>query len=157
MSVFYEGAHSIRFIDSSSNPAVEKHTWTDWYLIPSTRPVISQPSANYKYVDIPGKDGSLDFSSYLVGRPTYTDRSGTLTFYVDNDHGNWATRKANIASFLNGQKILKMILTDDPNYYYLGRFYFKDWQTGDAFSTISIDYRVNPYKYQVSNNQAVMG
>lgn len=157
MANYYEGAHSITFIDSSANPQISKNTWTDWYLIPSSRPDVAMPSVNFKYVDVPGKDGSLDFSSYLIGRPVYTDRSGSLSFYVDNDHGNWATRKTNIASFLNGQKQLKMILADDPNYYYLGRFYLKSWQPGDSYSSVTIDYRVKPYKYAVSNNQAVMG
>ena len=155
--MYYEGAHSITFKDESTNPVTTKNTWTTWYLVPSTRPVVSQPNPNYSYVDIPGKDGSLDFTNYLIGRPTYSDRSGSFSFIIDNDHGDWATRKSQIATFLNGQKELKMILDDDPNYYYIGRFYMKDWSPGDHNSTLTIEYRVRPYKYAVSNGQAVMG
>lgn len=153
----YNGAHAITFKDESTDPVTTKNTWTDWYLIPSTRPVVSQPTASYKYVDIPGRDSSWDLTNYLIGRPTYSDRTGSFSFIVENDHGNWATRKKNLATFFNGRKIYKMILDDDPNYYYEGRFFFKEWQNGDNWSTVVIEYRVKPYKYNVSTGTAVMG
>ena len=152
--------HSLIFKDGTT----VRNTWNNWHLIPSTRPVVAQPNPVYKYVDVPGRDGSLDFSDYLIGRPTYTDRSGSFSFYVANEDpntgkgfGNWASRKQDIAQFLNGKKTLKLTLEDDINYYYLGRFYMKDWQPGENFSTVVIEYRVKPYKYRESDNKAVIG
>ena len=152
--------HSLIFKDGTNI----RNTWNNWHLIPSTRPVVSQPNVTYKYVDIPGKSGSIDLSNYLVGKPTYSDRSGSFTFYVANDDpktgksfGDWASRKQEIAQFLDGRKTLKMTLEDDINYYYLGRFYMKDWQPGANFSTVTIEYRVAPYKYRESDNKAVIG
>ena len=37
-----------------------KNTWDDWYLIPSSRPVVNPPKPKTKYIDIPGADGHLD-------------------------------------------------------------------------------------------------
>ena len=151
MNTSYSGQHSIIFNDGRT----ERNTWVHWYLIPSSPPVIAQPTPTFKYVDIPGMDGSIDLTDYLVGRPTYSDRSGSFSFYADNDRGKWANRKAEIANFLDGRQ-MKMILTDDRDYYYIGRFFFKEWQPGNPNSTVSIDYRVKPYKYRASDGKPVM-
>lgn len=152
--------HSLIFKDGS----ITRNTWNHWHLIPSAQPVVAQPTVNYKYVDIPGRDGSLDFSDYLIGRPTYGDRSGSFSFYVANEdpqtgksYGTWANRKQEIAQFLDGRKLLKMVLEDDMNYYYVGRFFLKDWSPGANFSQVTIEYRVKPYKYRESDGQAVIG
>ena len=152
--------HSLIFKDGNDT----RNTWNNWHLIPSSRPVVVPPTPTYKYVDIPGRDGSLDFSDYLIGRPTYGDRSGSFTFYVANEdpntgrgYGNWASRKQEIAQFLDGKKILKMTLEDDINHYYVGRFYLKDWNSGEHNSQVVIEYRVKPYKYRESDGQAVIG
>jgi phage-related protein len=142
--------HSLIFVDGN----VSKNTWDNWHLIPSSRPVVSRPTTNYKYVDIPGMDGSLDLSNYLVGRPTYSDCSGSFEFYVANDYGDWASRKSELSSFLDGRE-MKMFLEDDPQYYYLGRFALSSWKAGPNFSSVTIDYHVRPYKFKASNGEKV--
>ena len=52
---------------------------------------------------------------------------------------------------------MKMTLEDDINYYYVGRFYMKEWTPGANFSQVTIEYRVKPYKYQASNDGTVIG
>ena len=91
--------HSLIFIDGN----ITRNTWDNWHLIPSSRPVVVRPTATYKYVDVPGMDGSLDLTDYLIGRPTYSDCSGSFEFYVANDYGDWVSRKNEKASFLNGR------------------------------------------------------
>ena len=129
------------------------NTWDNWHLIPTTRPVLAQPTPVYNYVEIPGADGSLDLTDYLIGRPTYSDRIGTFEFYVANDYGNWASRRAEIAAFLNGRK-MKLYLEDEPQYYYEGRFFFKAWTPDASHSKVSIDYRVSPYRHLVNGGEA---
>ena len=60
------------------------NTWTDWHLIPSSRPSVVPPTIVTKYVEIPGADGVLDLSNFLTGRPTYGQRQGSFSFVVDN-------------------------------------------------------------------------
>lgn len=140
--------HSIYFIDGN----VTKNTWTDWHLIPTARPVLPQPSPAYNFVDIPGKDGSLDLSDYLIGRPTYSDRSGAFEFFVDNDHEDWTAIRAALAAFFNGKR-MKMWLEDDPLYYYEGRFFFRGWTPDASYSKVTIEYRVSPYRYLVGSDE----
>lgn len=129
------------------------NTWDNWHLIPATRPVLTQPTPVYNYVDIPGSDGSMDLTDYLIGRPTYSDRQGSFEFYVANDYGNWANRRAEIAAFLNGRN-MKLFLEDDPDYYYEGRFFFKGWTPDASHSKVNIEYRVKPYRYTVNGEEA---
>lgn len=144
--------HSINFIDEND---VAKNTWEDWHLIPVARPVVPQPNPTYTYVEIPGMDGSLDFTDYLIGRPTYSDRSGSFEFYVDHrapGYQDWTVTRAALAAFLNG-RVMKMQLEDDPDYYYLGRFLFRAWTPDASYSKVTIEYRVNPYRYLVSTDE----
>lgn len=140
--------HSITFGD--------KNTWTDWHLVPSSRPVINPPKPKVQYVDIPGADGSIDITESLAGRPVFEDREGSLEFIVLNDFNvdnynyNWIDVYTSIMQYLHGRR-MKMILEDDPNYYYDGRFTVNSWKSDQNNSTITIDYRVSPYKYEVTN------
>lgn len=129
------------------------NTWDNWHLIPVSRPVIVQPTPAYSFVSIPGADGSMDLTDYLIGRPIYSDRQGSFEFYVANDFGNWASRRAEIASFLNGRQ-MKLYLEDEPQYYYEGRFFFKSWTPDASFSKVTIEYHVKPYRYLVNGGEA---
>lgn len=140
--------HSITFGD--------KNTWTDWHLVPSSRPVINPPKPKVQYVDIPGADGSIDLTESLAGRPVFSDREGSLDFIVLNDFNvdnynyNWIEVYTEIMQYLHGQR-MKMILEDDPNYYYDGRFEVNSWKSDQNNSTITIDYHLSPYKYEITS------
>jgi len=166
--------HSLIF-EKLDNSNIHVNTWDNWHLIPVARPIVAQPTAMYKYVDIPGADGQLDLTDYLIGRPVYSNRTGTFEFYVVNgpefyspyerttkdgvkqyantNYGDWPSRRAAIASFLDGSK-MKMYLEDERNYYYIGRFMFRDWKPGAVNSTVSIEYTLDPYRYLVNGGKA---
>lgn len=152
---YYTEEHSVSFGElsvNSSNRTVFNtlaNTWTDWHLIPSSRPAISNPSIITKFVEIPGADGALDLTTYLTGRPVYGQRTGSLGFIVDTDDRlSWEMKRTKIANFLHGKKI-KMRLEDDPTYYYEGRFTVGNWTSGADNSSISIDYNLDSYKYKI--------
>lgn len=129
--------HSITFGD--------KNTWDDWHLIPKTRPLFNPPSVKTYVIDIPGGNGSLDLTESLTGYPTYKNRTGSWDFYVQNGFKDWATLYSEIMEYLHGQR-MRVVLEDDPEYYYEGRFAVNTWKSDSYWSTISIDYDVNPYK-----------
>lgn len=126
----------------------DKNTWTDWHLIPSSRPVFVPPSVKTNYVDIPGGDGSLDLTTAISGRAGFKDRSGSFTFYVANGYKEWQEVYSEVMGYLHGKK-LKAILEDDPNYYYEGRFAVSSWQSDKDYSSITISYVVGPYKRSI--------
>lgn len=134
-----------------------KNTWADWYLIPSSRPVINPPKPKTKYVDIPGANWHLDLSTVLTGDIAYNAREGSIEFVVDNGQlspykaETWFELYSEILDYLHGQ-IMKATLEDDPGYYYEGRFSVNQWKSDPHNSKITIDYTVAPFKYEVTSS-----
>lgn len=136
--------HSIDFDD--------RNTWTDWHLVPTSRPVITPPEVKNKTIDIPGANGVLDLTDSLTKYPIYGNRTGSFEFMVVNDfyqivntHQEWHERYSEIMNYLHGQR-MKMRLEDDPDWWYFGRFKVDSWSTGRSHSTITISYDLDPFK-----------
>ena len=66
--------HSVRF----TKKGVVKNSWSDWYLVPSSRPVINPPEPKFNTVDIPGANGSIDLTEVVSGDVVYQNRTGSL-------------------------------------------------------------------------------
>ena len=151
---FYNLEHTISFgdLNAAGNSFVPiANTWTTWHLIPSSRPAVVEPKVTTNLVEIPGRDDPLDLTDYLIGRPVYGMRSSGFSFYIDNNHENWDVIKDKITSALHGKR-LKMRLEDSPEYYYEGRFTVSKYTSGASFSSITINYQLNPYKIKIVPN-----
>lgn len=140
--------HSVSFISDIAT----KNTYSNWHLVPSSRPTITMPYTKTTYVDIPGASGKLDLSETLTKYPIYDNRTGSIDFYVLNDwqtnEKSWVGLYEEIARFVHGKK-LKMVLEDDPDHYYEGRFDVT-WESDNSgkWSSVSFDYDLDPYKYR---------
>lgn len=128
----------------------EINTWDDWHLIPSSRPVVNPPEVKTYYVDIAGANGSIDLTESLTGYPLYKNRTGSWEFYVANDYWSWDVAYSTIMNYLHG-RTKKIVLEDDPSFYYEGRLSVNEWQSNKVCSTIVIDYDVYPYKRDVNS------
>lgn len=126
----------------------DKNTWDDWRLLPVSRPVFTPPTVKTNYIDVPGGNGLLDLSESLTKYPVYNNRTGSFKFRVMNDYMPWADRYSEIMGYLHG-RTMRAILTDDPDYFYQGRFSVDSWDSGDTWSEITIGYNVNPFKWSV--------
>lgn len=126
-----------------------KNTYDDWKIVPDTRPVVVPPEPKFIFDEIPGANGSLDLSSTLTGFVNYQDRTGSFDFIVLNDYGQWHERYSEIMGYLHGKR-MRMVLEDDPNYFYIGRFSVSGWDSGENWSTITIDYHLDPFKYSLT-------
>lgn len=147
--------HSITFgdgtLDSDGN-FTGKNTWDDWFLIPSSKPIVAQSAVTTSFVDIPGRRlGPIDMTEYLTGGVTYGNRSGSFEFYIDNDMVYWETDRMAIAQYLHGKR-MKMCLEDDPGFYYEGRFSLSNMASEAITDKITINYTVGPYKFRIKDN-----
>ena len=43
---------------------------------------------------------------------------------------------------------MKIILDEDPGFYYIGRVSVNEWKSSEKYSTIVVDAEVDPYKYE---------
>ena len=148
----YNGEHSIDFLVDDENHS-KVNTWTDWYLVPKTRPVVNPPGLKSNIVDIPGANGSVDLTTALNGYPLYSDRSGQFEFILDNKYMNrygplsWGTVYTNIMTYLHGQKV-KMWLTDDPDFFYQGRVVVNELKSEEQWTSFVFNYQMEPFKYE---------
>lgn len=138
--VQYSGDHSVIF--------GEHHSWKDWHLIPSAPPVIPPPKPKVNYLEIPGTNGSLDISEILTGVPTYDNRTGSMGFIYLTEFGSSRRMYETILNSVHGKR-LKVILTDDPEYYYEGRVSVKEYSISAQYSGFSFDYTFDPFKLRV--------
>lgn len=127
-----------------------RNTWDDWHLIPTSRPLVAPPEVKTNYVDLPGANGSLDYTEILSG-VKYQNREGTWEFIVENDHQEWHVLYKDLLAFLHGYR-MKIKMESDPNYYYFGRMFVEEWvsNSSDRHSTVKFKYIIDPYKYPVS-------
>ena len=126
-----------------------KNTWDDWHLIPSTRPLFNPPSVKTNYIDVPGMNGSIDLSTVLSdGYPVFGDRSGSQEFYVMNGYKEWYNAYSDIMNYCHGRKVM-VVLEDEPSYFYVGRISVNGWKSEKDWSKITLDYTLEPYKYEL--------
>lgn len=130
-----------------------KNTYDDWHLVTPSRPVINPPKVKSNYIEIPGRDGVIDLTDALIGRATYSNRTGSWEFIVLNEYGqgqDWTTLYTEIMEYLHGQNYKVILADDDPGYYYFGRLDVNQWRSNPTWSRIVIDYNLGPYKYDLS-------
>lgn len=139
----YNGEHSINFKVDDGND-IWRNTWENWKLAPSVRPVVNPPEPKKEYVDVPGADGTIDYTEALT-RVRYGDRTGSWTFLIDNGYWNWPTLYTEFMTRYQGQKVMCQ-LTDDPDYYYLGRIEVNQYNQNKDYSSFTINYTLEPFK-----------
>ncbi|MBR3002850.1 MAG: mtfA protein [Clostridia bacterium] len=112
--------------------------------------IISEPPVKEEYVDIPGGDGKLDFSTALTGDVKYDNRTITIKLAkVKNE--NCYNEYSNVQNALHG-KNMKIILSKDPNFYYIGKVKVKDFERYTVLQNIVIECDVEPYKYDLTSS-----
>lgn len=133
------------------------NTWDDWFLIPSSRPVISPPIERTKFVTVSGRDGALDYSRSVSGKPTFDNRTGKIEFYLENDIPNWdwETAYTTICETLKGQRV-RMALEDNPAHYYEGLIWVSQYKSSKGHSTITLEYNLHPAMKTLNVGAVVM-
>lgn len=182
--VIYDGSHSLIFsktLDIVTNykplsgdifpMAQVRNTWNDFYSYPTSKPVVTPPPLKENYIDVPGHNGSLDFSESLTGYPTFNNRTGSIAFNIDNYKPvNPEALYSRIKSYLHGQTAYMFLSDNSTKYkaieseygeppelhdysgswepwYYEGRFTVSELTHNQDCDSYSINYNVKPYKF----------
>ena len=112
---------------------------------------VSPPEPQTVYVDVPFRDGPLDFSTALTGGIVkYKNRTVTAAFKTqDHTPDSWKDRYHGFVNYVQGQKI-SLIFDYDPQYYYLGRISCDAAKDDQLIGSFSITADCDPYKYKLS-------
>lgn len=123
----------------------DKHTYRDWNLLTKTRPKISPPKPKLKMVQVPGTDTVIDLTERLTGKVHYEPRTISFEFTMIDDRARWPSRYSEILNYLHGRSI-RIIMDDDPNFYYVGRVQVGDLDPDKKIATLTMEAQVEPYK-----------
>lgn len=104
------------------------------------------PDPVTKTVEVPGRDGELDFTEALDGRVHYKPRKISMEFYCFGEDEELPELERDCINTLHGKK-MRIYLDADPEYYYLGRLSVS-WKYGENLDTVSIEAECDPYKYK---------
>lgn len=122
----------------------DKHSFRDFGLYPKTKMIVDPPDVREVYVEVAGADGDLDLTEALTGRANYDSRKGKFEFTVI-DRARWDSAYAVIMNEVHGRK-MRVVLDEDPNYYYEGRVKVNSFKTNKRTGTITLEGRFYPYK-----------
>ena len=119
------------------------HSYRDLHLVQAAVNVEpAKPKTNF--IDIPGADGSKDFSESPAGRVVYNTRKITWTFKL-YPGDKWAAKYMQVSNAING-RLCKITLDDDPDYYYQGRVSVDEHAADGILHTITVVAICQPYK-----------
>lgn len=143
--------YSITFGEGSAT----RNTYTNWNLLPESPPVVPPPTPKTNYVEIPGRQrGPLDMTRVPFNRVTYERISGSWTFVLFEDYWHTANPKTTyetVRSWLHGRST-KMVLEEDPNHYFLGRFTVEPPNRTTSPFVMSIGYSLEPVRYNTDGS-----
>ena len=108
---------------------------------------IEPPKPIIHTVKIPGMDGELDITEAL-GAVNYNNRSFKAVFdFYELDEFLKNKKLSIIQNELNGVKC-KIMLDNDPEFYYIGRISLKVDKANAAYYKVTIESKLEPYKYK---------
>ena len=125
----------------------ELHSYDDLSLILNSK-TIEAPSTKTDTLEVDGMDGVLDFTEFF-GSIKYKNRKLTFEFSTIVSRSEFLSLFTTIQNSLHGKR-MKIILDDDPNYYYMGRLSCNSWKANKRIGTITIEADCDPYKYKLN-------
>lgn len=122
-----------------------KHSWRDYGLYLNKPPDFGTPEPKIEYIDIPGRDGVLDYTEAAAGEVKYNNRQMTFTFATEVKRERRERLRSELWNDLHG-KTAEIIYDFDSDWYYTGRcsVAFTDVESWKMKVVITVD--AQPYK-----------
>lgn len=133
------------------------HSYNDLNLI-LTAKEMGAPAVKTQKIDIPGADGTLDLTDFF-GEPKYEDVTHRFDFSTTVPQEEFITLFSRIKNAIHGRK-MRVILDDDPLFFWMGRCHVSKFTNEKGIGTISIECDCEPYKYKTEHtviSQVVSG
>lgn len=125
------------------------HTYDDWGLYVTNANPIGDPVLYTNYLEIQGRNGKIDLSEVLSGRPTYTHRPISIKFMGTRDITAWDSVISSFRNMIMGQ-VCKIVFDNDPSYFWRGRVSLIDFSSAWEFGKFTLDIpEAEPYKYDI--------
>lgn len=123
-----------------------KHSYRTWKMLLASKPIISPPKPKTKLIQVPGTNAVIDLTETLTGGEVkYEPRGIRCVFYVVGGRQKWPSVYSAVLNEVHGKR-MKIIMDDDPNWYYEGRVSVDEFDSDESSATIVITAEVEPYK-----------
>lgn len=136
-------------VEGTSN---EYHSYDDWGLYVTNTDCIGEPKQYTKYLQIPGRNGQLDLSQTISGRPIFISREIKINLAGTRFRTNW---DAVISTFRNAiaGRVCRITFDNDPSYFWKGKVDVKGFESVMNLGTFSIELpEADPYKYDITSS-----
>ena len=136
MPIYYNKSHSITFMKGN----MTKNSWTDFHMVPSSRPYVVPPPPRLTFVNLPRSNTILDLTTALTNGVTFDVSEGEWEFYIDHDLWNgWPDSFDTISDFFDGASFT-VKLDDQEEHVYYGQIYVSNYVPGEDYSRITLHY-----------------
>ena len=106
---------------------------------------LGTPEVKSETVDIPGKNGVLDYTEAITGFPVYKNAKHTLKFdFKDGDYGVWIERAGKIKRAFHGKRF--PVTLGSGTYYYDARISVDTEKINQYYSRIEMELDAFPYR-----------
>lgn len=124
----------------------ELHSYDDLNLILTGKELGAQ-KVKSKKLDLSGADGSLDMTDFF-GEPKYEDVTHKFQFSTILPQTQFISQFSTIKNAIHGKK-MRIILDDDPLFYWLGRCYVSGFTSEKGVGKVEVECDCEPYKYKL--------
>ena len=122
------------------------HSYDDLKLILISKE-IGSPAVKERKIDIEGADSSLDLTDFF-GEAKFEDVTHKFTFSTIVPQGQFLSLFSAVKNAIHGKK-MRVILDDDPLFFYMGRVKVSSFTNEKNIGHISIECDCEPYKYKM--------
>lgn len=125
------------------------HSINDLGLYIGNYDCVKEPKVDTHFVTIPGRDGYIDLSEAIAGRPIYTERDIEIEFGSLKTPSTWPAQISQIYNYFHG-KTIRLIFDDDTDWYYEGRAAIEGFAFFRQVGVFTLKVKAKPYKYGVN-------
>lgn len=119
----------------------------DWGIV--TEVFIGTPTIKTKFVAVPGRDGDIDATEALTGRPIYGNRELriVITIVNKNSMAAYQTVYDEIKDLLHGKR-LNVYIDAIAGYHFTGRCEVNIEQTYKSYGIVTVQINADPFMYK---------
>jgi len=127
------------------------HTYDDWGLYITNTDYIGEPEQYTNYITVPGRDGQIDMSEALTGRPIYIKRDLTIKLAGAKEKKSWDSVISHFRNSING-RICQITFDNDISYFWRGRVHIDDFESAMTLGQFTLNVNAEPYKYSINSS-----
>lgn len=122
------------------------HTLNDWDFALGNNNYISEPEMETNYINVPYRNGFIDASTAITGRPVFKKRQLSFVLGGKGSRMGWDSTISKIRNAIHG-RTCRLTLDNDPNYFWRGRVFVENFDRFRGLGTFNLNVPMaEPYK-----------